>query len=134
MLYPNAYVWFLFVASLDIVLTYLILHPLFSSPQVFALDRDDDEGPVVVVTAEERGREVNALADKVIQRYDVPGMVVYKFLLVVLVIGICEVIGRRRSSAGRRLAEWAVAISTIPVVVALVQMGMDLRHWFHPPG
>ena len=27
-LYPNAYVWFVFLAALDIMLTYLILHPV----------------------------------------------------------------------------------------------------------
>jgi hypothetical protein len=116
--YPNAYVWFIFVATLDIVLTYLILHPV-----LFARDLN---------MTESRGVEANTLANWFLQRWDVPGMVAFKFLLVVLVIVLCEVIGRRKSETGRRLAEWAVAITAIPVIVALVQMGFDLYTWFYP--
>ena len=116
--YPNAYVWFVFLAALDVMLTYLILHPV-----LFARGLD---------TTESRGREANALADWIIQRWDVPGMVAFKFVLVVLVVVLCEVIGRRKDRTGRRLAEWAVAVTAIPVVVALVQMGLDLYYWFYP--
>jgi hypothetical protein len=116
--YPNAYVWFIFLATLDIMLTYLILHPV-----LFARD---------VTMTESRGAEANALADWFIQRWDVPGMVAFKFVLVVVVVVLCEVIGRHRDSIGRRLAEWAVAVTVIPVLVALVQMGMDLYFWFYP--
>jgi len=116
--YPGAYVWFIFVSALDIMLTYLILHPV-----LFAADLE---------MTESRGSEANALADQIIQRWDVPGMVIFKFILVVIVIGICEFIGHRRDETGRRLAEWAVAITVIPVVVALVQMGLDLYFWFYP--
>jgi hypothetical protein len=116
--YPGPYVWFVFLSALDIILTYLILHPvLFSSD---------------LTMSESRGFEANALADWIIRRWDVPGMVVFKFALVVLVVGICELIGRRKDETGRRLAEWAVAITAIPVVVALVQMGLDLYFWFYP--
>lgn len=116
--YPNAYTWFVFVATLDIVLTYLILNPV-----LFARD---------TTFTESRGQEANALADYVIARWDVPGMVVFKFVLVVFVILLCEVIGRHRESTGRRLAEWAVAITCIPVLVALIQIGLDLYFWFYP--
>ena len=117
--YPNAYVWFIFLSALDVMLTYLILHPV-----VFAADADGTES---------RGAEVNALANWFIQRWDVPGMVAFKFGLVLLVVVLCEIIGRYRSETGRRLAEWAVAITSIPVIVALVQMALDLYLWFYPP-
>lgn len=116
--YPNAYVWFVFLAALDTMLTYLILHPV-----LFARD---------ATMTESRGAEENVFAGWIIERWDVPGMVVFKFALVVVVVVLCEVIGRHRDATGRRLAEWAVAITAIPVVVALVQMGMDLYFWFYP--
>lgn len=118
-LYPNAYVWFIFVAALDIMLTYLILNPA-----MFSHDMD---------MTMPRGSETNALADWVINRWDVPGMVVFKFLLVILVIGLCEIIGRYRDDTGRMLARWAIAVTSIPVLLALIQMGLDLYFWFYPP-
>jgi hypothetical protein len=117
--YPNAYVWFVFLATLDIFLTYLILNPV-----LFASD---------LSMSRSRGGEANALASWIFQHWGLPGMVVFKFMLVLLVIVICEVIGRRKEETGRRVAEWAVAISAIPVVVALVQMGLDIYYWFYPP-
>ncbi|MFQ5805679.1 MAG: hypothetical protein ACE5I3_04430 [Phycisphaerae bacterium] len=117
--YPNAYVWFIFLAALDVMLTYLILHPVL-------FFRDPD-------MTESRGTEVNALADWIIERWDVPGVVVFKFTLVVLVVILCEIIGRHKDETGRRIAEWAVAITAIPVIIALIQMGFDLYFWFHPP-
>jgi len=116
--YPNAYTWFVFVATLDIILTYLILNPV-----LFARDAEFTES---------RGQETNALADYVFQRWDVSGMVIFKFALVVVVIVLCEIIGRYREATGRRLAEWAVAITCIPVLVALIQIGRDLYRWFYP--
>jgi len=116
--YPNAYVWFIFLAALDIMLTYLILHPVL-------FPRD-------ATMTESRGSEENAVAGWVIEQWDVPGMVGFKFALVIVVIVLCEVIGRHRDSTGRRLAEWAVAVTVIPVLVALAQMGMDLYGWFYP--
>jgi hypothetical protein len=116
--YPNAYVWFIFLAALDIMLTYLILHPVLFPRDVTMIDS--------------RGTEANVLADWFIERWDVPGMVAFKFALVVVVVVLCEVIGRHRDATGRRIAEWAVAVSVIPVLVALTQMGMDVYFWFYP--
>jgi len=116
--YPNAYVWFIFLAALDIMLTYLILHPVLF--------------PHDAAMTESRGAEENVVAGWVIERWDVPGMVAFKFVLVALVVVLCEVIGRHRDATGRRIAEWAVAVTVIPVLVALVQMGMDLYFWFYP--
>lgn len=123
-LYPNCYTWYVFLSALDIMLTYLILHPLFSSPGT-AFDATNPYG-----VYEQRGHEVNVLADWVIKLAGVPGMVVYKFALVALVIGICEIVGRRRFQIGLRVAEWAIALSCIPVIIALAQMGTDVWSWW----
>ena len=112
-LYPNIYVWYVFLAALDIMFTYLILHPVFSVPH---------DPTATAPVYEEHGEEVNLLADWVIQHGGVPGMVAYKFVLVALVIGICEFVGRRSDRVGRKLAKWAVALNAFPVVVALAQL------------
>lgn len=116
--YPNAYVWFVFLAALDIMLTYLILHPV-----LFARD---------ATMTESRGREANALANWVLEHWGVPGMTAFKFGLVLLVVVVCEVVGRHKDETGRRLAEWSVAVTSIPIVVAIVQMVSDLYQWRHP--
>ena len=99
-LYPNVYVWYVLLSSLDIMLTWTILH----------LD----------------GVELNPLADWVIHHGGLPGMVTYKFVLVLLVVAICEVVGRLRDRIGRRLSEWAVAITAIPVGVAFGHLALDV--------
>lgn len=95
-LYPDLYTWYVFVAALDILFTWRILRA--------------------------GGTEVNVLADWIIDRHDVPGMVLFKFLTVVLVVLICEVIGRRRYKTGVKLARWAVALSAFPVVVGAAHL------------
>jgi len=95
-LYPNVYVWYVLLASLDVMLTAVILAA--------------------------GGYEMNLLADRVLHRWGLPGLVGFKFSLVLLVVAICEVVGRRNDRTGRKLAEWAVAITAIPVVVSLVQL------------
>ena len=100
-LYPKVYVWYIFLAALDIMFTYLIIHP-----------------DLFVKEFEPRGTEVNPLADWIIQRWGLPGMAVFKLGIVLFVIGICEFVGRRKDRLGRTLAVWAVALSAIPVLVA----------------
>lgn len=92
-LYPDVYPWYVLMATLDLLLTGLVLH----------FD----------------GYEVNPIAHWVIVRFDWYGLVAYKYALVLLVILICEVVGRARTNGARRLAEWTVAVTAIPVVVAL---------------
>lgn len=111
-LYPKVYVWYIFLAALDIMFTYLIIHPdLFVKG--FDPDKKDD-----LLGLEPRGAEVNPLADWIIQRWGIPGMALFKLSIVLLVIGICEIVGRRKHRVGRTLAMWAVVLSAIPVVVA----------------
>jgi hypothetical protein len=95
--YPNCYAWFVLLASLDLMLTWAVLHL--------------------------GGLEMNHVADAVIRRWDLPGLVAFKFAIVALVIGICEVVGHRHDATGRRLAEWAVALTSVPVILAVFQLG-----------
>src|SRR5262245_29291971 len=101
-LYPNTYVWLVFLASLDVMMTWIILSPAFG------------------------GYEVNKLANWVIRAGGLKATIVYKFGLIVLVVVICELIGRRRPKTGARLAAWCVAIQCVPVLVAFVQLVLDV--------
>jgi hypothetical protein len=92
-LYENHYTWFVLVSALDIMLTWVILHA--------------------------GGREANQLAATVLQQFGLEGLVIFKFALVILVIAICEVVGRKNLATGRRLASWAVALTCIPLLVAV---------------
>lgn len=90
MRYPTAYVWLVFVSSLDVILTFVIL--------AFG------------------GHEVNPIAALVIETWGVPGAIGFKFALTLIVIMCCEVVGRRKDHVGRNLAILAVGISAFPVV------------------
>ncbi len=96
MRYPTAYKWFVLISALDVVLTWFIL--LLG------------------------GREVNILADAVIAAGGLKGILIYKFCLVVLVIVICEVVGRRRPILGRALSLGALAVTAIPVALSIAQL------------
>lgn len=94
MLFPNAYTWLLLFSAMDIMLTWVILsHP--------------------------SGREVNALANMVIQRFGLEGAIVYKFGLVLFFIVLCEFVGRLRLNSGRGLSRVGIAIAAFPVVWSL---------------
>lgn len=103
MRYPNLYVWFVFVSSLDVMLTWAILSL--------------------------GGNEVNPLASVVINAWGLPGAVGFKFGLMLLVVIACEVIGRQNNRSGRRLALLAVAVSSLPVAYSL---GLLAWHTFNP--
>ena len=96
MLYPTAYKWFVFISALDIILTWFIL--LLG------------------------GAEVNFLADAIIAHAGLKGILIYKFCLVVLVVLLCEVVGRRRPWVGRNLARLAIVITALPVVLSVAQL------------
>ena len=68
------------------------------------------------------GHELNYLAWLVIDRWELPGLLVYKFFLVSLIIVIIEVIGRAKYRTGKRLSYFAVFITSIPVAVAFIQL------------
>jgi hypothetical protein len=93
-LYPEPYVWLVFLAAMDIMMT-----------------------TVVLVAG---GREVNGLADWVIGRFDLMGLILFKFTILLLFVGICEILGRRSLVAGKRLAAAGIAINLLPVAVAFM--------------
>jgi hypothetical protein len=90
-LYPQAYLWYLFLSSLDVIFTWLILQA--------------------------GGYEVNVLAQWVLSRHGVRGMILLKFVLLTFVILVCEMVGRRKYATGQKLARWAVVITAFPVAV-----------------
>ena len=96
MRYPRPYAWFVVVSVLDILFTWTVL--LLG------------------------GKEVNAIADMVINYAGGKGIIIYKFCLIVLVMVLCEVIGRRRDRIGKKLAEWSVAVTAVPVVLSIYQL------------
>ena len=92
--YPNLYAWLVLVSSLDVMLTWTILHV--------------------------GGLEANPLARAIVERFGLPGMVLFKMAIVVLAIVIGEEIGRRDVALGRRYVCYAIALSATPVVLALL--------------
>lgn len=94
MKYENNYVWLIFVSCLDIMLTWIVLW--------------------------RGGREANGLAAAIIGRFDLVGIVLFKLAMVLLIIALCEWIGRRSLEAGRKFARAAVAISAFPVALAFI--------------
>lgn len=94
--HPNQYVWFVLVSALDLMLTCVILNL--------------------------GGVEMNTIANAVLMYGGLPTLVMFKFALVTLVIVFCEWITRRNPRAGFKLAEWAVAITAIPVAISLIQL------------
>ncbi|MFP4145158.1 MAG: DUF5658 family protein [Phycisphaeraceae bacterium] len=98
-LYPGEYAWFVLISALDIMLTWVILHL--------------------------GGREVNPVAEWVIQTADLYGIIGLKLGVVVLVVAVCETLGRKKSfRSGRLLARTAVGISLIPIVASLLQIAI----------
>jgi hypothetical protein len=91
LLYPAWYPWFVALAALDVVFT----------------------GALLGVG----GSEVNVIARKVIGAAGLPGALALKFATVIIVVLICEFVGRRSPSAGRRLAAVAVVLNFVPVAV-----------------
>jgi hypothetical protein len=91
-LYPNHYTWLVFAAAMDIMMTYLVLW--------------------------KGGREANFLAEAVLRRFGMPGMVLFKFLLVAFVISVCEIVGRKNIAAGKILAKISIVLTWIPVAIS----------------
>jgi hypothetical protein len=111
MRYPNEYVWFVLVSSMDIMLTWAIL-------------------------TKREGVEVNPLARLVIDTWNglwpaggLVGAIGFKFALMLFVIIACEIVGRRRDQLGRRLARLAVLVSALPVGYSLLLL---LWHAWRP--
>ena len=112
--YPTLYLWLVFLSSLDIILTRVIL--FFG------------------------GIEVNPIADLIIREFGVPGMTVFKFVIVAFVIVVSEYVGSRRRLTGRNLALAAVLINCVPVswssmlLANVAYEGHLLEHEVYPEG
>ena len=104
MRYQTCYVWFIFVSSLDIMLTWLILS--------------------------KGGSEVNPVAKLVIDSWGLAGAIGFKFALALFVIVACEVVGRKRDRLGRGLILFGVVVSASPVVYSLFLL---TTHWLEGP-
>ncbi len=98
-LYPRIYPWYVVVATLDVLLTWLILSTF-------------------------NGVELNPIAAEVIHSGGMPAATFYKFATVMFVLWACEYIGRRKLLAGRRLAFYAVALNCIPVTASMAQLAI----------
>ena len=95
-LFPDTYVWLVLVSSMDVMLTWLFL--------------------------ELGGREVNPVAHFVLHLGGFEAMVIFKFTVIVMVVLICEFIGKHDMKTARRLAYLAVGISSIPIFASLGQL------------
>src|SRR5688572_17904597 len=84
-LYPNRYAWYVLVSALDIMFTVALLVHLGA-------------------------REVNMLAQASIELFGTWGLIGLKFLSVVLVVAICEWVGRQRPRLGGKVATTAIFI------------------------
>ncbi len=91
-LYPNHYVWFVFLSAMDVFMTFIVLQ--------FG------------------GAEANKLADWILQRFGLGGMTLFKFAMVTFVICLCEIIGRLRYSSGRLLIWAGIIVTCFPVALA----------------
>ncbi len=91
MRYQNAYVWLVLVSALDVMLTLIVLVAM-------------------------GGFEVNPIAAAVIDTQGFTWAIVFKFAIVVMVVLICEVVGRLHDRSGRKLARAAIVINSLPVI------------------
>lgn len=94
MRYQDAYVWFLFLAAGDVMLTWFILE-------------------------RRGGSEVNPVADLVIRSWGLWGAIGFKFSLVLFVIVVCEIISRRNAKRADFLVGTAIVVSAMPVLYSL---------------
>jgi hypothetical protein len=101
--FQNAYVWIIFISSLDIMLTWKILS--------------------------RGGMEVNPVAAIVIDAWGMYGAIAFKFALMMWVIVACEILARLKRSAGKFLSVCAIVISASPVVWSLFLL---VVHEFFP--
>lgn len=98
-LFPDHYAWYVLASALDIMVTYAILNYF-------------------------DGWEVNALAARLVERFDHWGLIALKFASVIVVVGVCETIGRVRPRLGRGLASAAILLGALPVGVGLLQLAL----------
>ena len=99
--YPNYYTWLVFVSAMDILMTWAILYL--------------------------GGSEANPVADAVILKWGLGGMIIFKFAIVVFFVVMCEWVARKRKETGRVLASCGIMISAFPSIYAV---GLVLLHLY----
>jgi uncharacterized membrane protein len=112
-LYPDRYAWYVLASSIDIMMTVTVLVHLGFG-------------------------EVNTFARWSIDRFGTWGLIGLKFASVIVVVFICEFVGRRHPRLGGRIATLAIALSLFPVLAAIVQilfllMGGSFEGWEKSP-
>lgn len=98
-LYPRIYRWYIAAATMDVLLTWLILSSF-------------------------QGIELNPIAAGVIHSGGMPAATFYKFATVMFVLWACEYIGRRKVLTGQRLAVYAAAANLVPVTASMAQLAI----------
>lgn len=96
-MYPDRYAWYVLASTLDIMTTVLVLTHLGF-------------------------REANSFAQKSIDYFGTWGLIGLKFVSVIVVVAICEFVGRQRASLGRTVATLAIVASLFPVLFAIAQI------------
>ncbi|MBY0307597.1 MAG: DUF5658 family protein [Phycisphaerales bacterium] len=94
--YGRLYFWYILLATLDLLTTVVILNM--------------------------GGREVNTVANAVLQAAGPTGLLLLKYASVALVVCICEFIAARKPGLGRIVAVAAIALSAFPVAVGWAQL------------
>lgn len=108
MRYPNEYVWLVFVSCMDLVLTWLILEGL----------EGEETNPVARFILEGlKGEPINPFDNSILSLVGYLGLIIFKFCLILFVMLVCEILGRRSDKSGRLLARVGVGISAIPMIV-----------------
>lgn len=97
-LYPAMYPWLILIASMDVMMTWVCLWL--------------------------GGTEFNPLAAVIIESAGLTGALLLKFTVVILVILVCEFVGRRDEKVARRLGSVSIALNCFPVAAAFLQIGM----------
>lgn len=75
------------------------------------------------------GRELNTFADFVIRHAGLNGAIALKVASIVTVVLVLEYVGRKRPATGVTFANCVVAMSVVPVLLALVQLGAVGLGW-----
>ena len=96
-LYPDRYVWYVFVSALDIMVTVTVLIH-------FGM------------------HEANTFAQWSIDHFGTWGLIGLKFLSVIVVVFICEFVGKRDMKRGRQVATVAIGLSLVPITAAIAQI------------
>jgi hypothetical protein len=96
-LYPEMYPWLVLVASMDVMMTWVCLWL--------------------------GGTEFNPIAAVIIEAGGLAGALLLKFSVVILVICVCEFVGRRNSIVAQRLGRVSIGLNCFPVAAAFLQLG-----------